>query len=931
MEPAVRFSVLGPVRAWRDDVELDPRPRQLRLILALLLVRAGRSVSPDEFAALLWGEDRPAQATNIVHRHLGALRRLLEPGLPARATGRWLERAGGGYRLAVDASSLDLLEFRGLADAGRRAAEAGDPVTALTHRTAALRVWHGRCAAGLDPSAEMLPEFVAVDHERAAVACAAADGALDIGDLRDLVPTLRELADQHQLDEALQARLMLILAADGKQAEAVAAYETVRARLSGELGVDPGPELRAAYERLLRQQTPEQPVRYSASIPSQVPLSIRFFSGREAELIRLDRLRSEVGRERSSTVTVVVDGLPGIGKTSLVVHWAHRVAAQFPDGRLFVNLQGFDPGDAVVESGEALAHLLNGLCVPHAQMPADVEARATLFRTLMAERRMLIILDNARDEEQVRPLLPAAPGSLVVVTSRNRLTGLVAQQGAYPLTLQPPTLTEARNGMRARLGDLRVEGDEAALDEIIDRCGRLPLAMAVVGARAVAYPDWKLRDIAAELRQAESLDFFDGEEPRSDVRSVFSWSYRRLSEPAARLFRLLPTHPGPDFGLATVASLAGIAPRTARDLIAELTRTRLLNEIRRGRYAFHDLIRVYAMELGSTSDAEADRHEALARVLDHLCQTGYSANLRLLPAKPLLPPLPPRDGVTPQQVPGVPEAMAWFTTELAVLEASAGITGVPGFRAWRLVESLMPYYQRRGMHHSWGTSSALALQAAEAENDREGQAHMHRVLAGARVFSGRTTSAIAHLERALALFDELGRTLEKGYAYCNLGWVRYARGELDEALGHYEHALKIFEHADNERATALALLGAGYCRTRAGAYRTAVRDLDRASAILDRAGDASSGGSCASVLGDALVGLGRFDEGIESRRRAEELFLRAGNDIEVADNGHSLGDILHRAGRRSEAVAAWREARRRYAELGSAAKVAELDALLRAS
>jgi DNA-binding SARP family transcriptional activator/tetratricopeptide (TPR) repeat protein len=933
VDRVVRFALLGPVRAWRGGIEIDLRPRQLRHVMGLLLLRAGRPVTVEEFATLLWGEAPPMRAADIVHRHIGTLRRLLEPDLAYRVQGRWLQRAAGGYRLDAEPESLDLLEFRRLAEQGRHATEIGDHAKALALRTEALRLWHGRCGADLDPDPEMLPEFHAVDQERVAVARAAVDDALATGDTQDLMPIIREVAEQNPLDEALQARLMLLLAATGRQAAALGVFHSVRSRLVEELGVDPGPDLRTAYDRVLRQEAvPEPPA--PRAIPSQVPAGTRYFSGRSAELARLTELLAETGRDRCATVVGVVDGLPGVGKTSLVTHWARQMADEFPDGQLFVNLQGFDVHRRALDADQALAHLLAGMGVPHERIPADAGARNALFRTMTADRRMLIILDNARDEEHVRPLLPSSPLSLVLVTSRNRLTGLIAQEGAAPLILTPPSHEDSRTGMRARLGAGRIAGEEGALDEIIERCGRLPLAMAVVCGRALTYPEWSLRDIADELRMAAPLDFFDGEEPRSDVRNVFSWSYRMLSESAARLFRLLPVHPGPDFGPVGVANLAGLPLHTVRQLLRELARTRLLTETRPGRYAFHDLIKAYAAELGKVEDPEAYRIAAFNRMLDHLTRVGHEANIMLHGSfRSSEPPAVGRDA-TPEPIADTTAAMTWFTTELAVLEDAVEI---PGANTWRLAELLMPYYQRRAMFQRWTTTAEHALRAAIDADDLEGQAAMNRMLAGAMALGGRNDlsagrpgaeqrilAAAGPLQRALALLDVLDRPLDKAHVYRNLGTVHAEAKRPVAARENFKRALALFEAAGDRRGIALTLFTLGQERTKLGDIDGGLSDLRRAEATALELDDVNTAGSLAGAIAQAQVRLGRTEEALASYHRARDLLRRAGNALEVAVANRQLGDLLATAGQRDEAVLAWREARDRYTELGQVDVAARL-------
>jgi DNA-binding SARP family transcriptional activator/tetratricopeptide (TPR) repeat protein len=920
---SIRLAVLGPVRAWRGEAEVDMRPRQLRHVTGLLAVRAGRPVAPEEFASLLWGDHPPARAADIVHRHISTLRRALEPELPFRAQGDWVLRSGGGYRLDAGPESLDLLEFRRLATDGRRAAESGDHPAALRLRTAALRLWRGRCGAGLEPTAELLAEFAAVDQERVAVACAAVDDALATGDVRDLLPVVREVAEQDPYDEAVLSRLMLLLAAAGRHAAALALFHSARSRLADELGIDPGPELRSAYDRVLSQDAgaPEAARRV---VPSQVPTGSRFFSGRTSELARLSALLTEVGRVPSATVIGIVDGLPGVGKTSLVVRWAHRTADRFPDGQLFVDLHGFDATERTTDAEQALAHLLAGLGVPHARMPVGVDALAALFRTMTADRRMLVVFDNVRDEEHVRPLLPASPGSLVLVTSRNRLTGLIAQEGAVPLDLSTPPLEEVRAALRERLGAERMAADEQAVDEIIERCGRLPLAVAVVAARALTHPDWPLRDIAEELRTAAPLDFFEGEEPRSDVRNVFSWSYRMLSERAAHLFRLLPAHPGPDFGPVSVANLAGWPLHGVRQALRELIRTRLLTEIRPGRYAFHDLIKAYAMELGDATDRAA----ALDRLLDHLIRVGHAANIMLNGSFRSSEPPPAGPGATSEPIADIKAAMTWFTTELAVLEDAIEIRGVG---SWRLAELLMPYYQHRAMFQRWQATAEHALRSAEAAGDLEGQAAMHRMLAGAHAIRGRTDVTagrpaaserlllgIEHLQRALAFLDKLDRPLDRAHVYRNLGQVSSDAERHEEATAYFERALADFEAAGDRRGVALTLFGLGWERAELGDLEGSLTDLRRAEEMARELGDINAAGGLAGTIAQVLVRLGRTDEAVATYYRARDLLREAGNLLDVASSDRQLGDLLADAGRREEAVAAWRDARERYAELGQA-------------
>src|SRR5690349_569780 len=456
---AITFTVLGAVRAWQGEDELRLGPPQQRAVLALLLTGGGQPVSMSELVDLLWAADPPSSAANIVHRYIGALRRVLEPGLPPRAAGRWLIPHSGGYRLAADAGTLDLLRLRQLA--GQAAAEE-EPGRAVALYLEALGLCQGRCAGDLAAVREH-PAFAAVDREYLALAGQAAEVALEAGLAAQVLPALRQAAEQDPLAEPLRARLMLLLAAAGHQAEALAVYETTRAAL------------RDAHRRVLRQQVSTAPVPEVRA--AQLPADLAAFAGRRAEVARVSALLEEPAA--GAMLIGAIDGMPGAGKTTLAVHWARLVADRFPDGQLYVNLRGLDPR-GTLEPAEALSGFLPALGMTPQQVPADLDSRAALYRSLLAGQRVLVVLDNARDEAQVRPLLPGAPGCLVIVTSRNRLTGLVASDGASLLTLDVFSRADAREALTRRLGAARVAAEPEAGEEILALSGRLPLALALV-------------------------------------------------------------------------------------------------------------------------------------------------------------------------------------------------------------------------------------------------------------------------------------------------------------------------------------------------------------------------------------------------------------------------------------------------------------------
>ncbi|EXG82401.1 DNA-binding transcriptional activator of the SARP family [Cryptosporangium arvum DSM 44712] len=729
---ALWFGVLGPVQVRRQGAEIDLGPRQQRLILALLLANAGQPVGINDIVDVLWDQRPPPSAVNVVHRYVGAIRRSFEPGLAPRSAGRWLLGDAAGYRMRVDAENLDLLHVRRLAEQARSDEEAGRLTEAMSAYETALGRWRGPCAGISELATFDHLAFGVVDHECADLVRAAATLAVRLDRARSVLSVLRRMAEQRPWDEALQAQLLLALSADGKRAEAITLYQNVRGRLADELGVDPGEELREAFQRVLRQDSAEPgpspvPGRLRIAgvrathrvLPAQLPADLPHFTGRdEARHRTLSVVNGQV-LARVSMPVLAIDGIPGIGKTSLAIHLSHQLADAHPDGQLYVDLRGFDPGRVALPPAEALHLFLNALGVPDAEIPANLDARSGLYRSVLAGRRILILLDNAHDVEQVRPLLPGAPGCLVLVTSRRRLTGLATAHGARLMTLDVLSADEARAFLIARVGAARTADDPRALDEIVERCGRLPLALAVVAARALTHPDLRLTDVARELRETRgSLDGFSGDDVSSDIRTVFSWSYQRLGVRAARTFRLLSLHPGADVTLSAMAGLAGEPPAEMRALAGELVRTGLITEYRPGRFSTHDLIRAYAQELMRSHDDEPDRDRATRRLVQH----HQLAADRLL--DPTTPREPPPTVVAPARN-AADEAVAWLTADREVLTATVH----------REIDEGRP-----------ATTARACPRAASAARDHPGRAHGSRSTLGPVTFAqGNHPDSVARL------------------------------------------------------------------------------------------------------------------------------------------------------------------------------------------
>ncbi len=908
----MRFAVLGPVRLWRGDVELNSGPPQQRALLALLLAYAGRPVSLDEMIDVLWGQDPPSSSVNVVHRYVGNLRRLLEPGLPPRAEGGWLLRGAGGYRLKADAGTLDLLRFRHLAEQARSAA----PSEAVELYAQALAVWQGEAAAGIPAEVRSRPVFAALEQERITVALEAADVALEYGGMVGLLPALRAAATRHPLDERLQARLVLGLAATGRQAEALDTWQAVRDELAEELGIEPGHELRAAQQRVLTEAAdglapasaqeaeeadePDEAGEVGAVVrPAQLPADLAVFAGRRADLVKALALID--GDALRTVVISAIGGMAGVGKTTLAVHWAHRVAHRFPDGQLYVNLRGFDRLGAAMDPAEALRSFLEALGVPPHRIPVAMDVRVGLYRSLLARRRVLILLDNARDAEQVRPLLPSSPGCLVLVTSRDRLPGLLATEGALPMTLDLFPAEEARESLARRLGEERVAREPRAVAEIVERCGGLPLALAVVAARAAANPAFPLAAIAAELRERPAtLDAFADGDPAVDVRAVFSWSYRSLSTEAARLFRLLALHPGPDVSAGAAAALAGEPVRRA---LNELTRASLLTEHAPGRYIAHDLLRAYATEL--VEESEDNRDAAVRRLLDHYTQQAHGACRKFAPF-----------WVRPELGRPVPEfdddrqALAWFTAEHPVLMSVVELAAQGGHdtHSWQLAWALERFLDQQGHWRDCATVQRHGLAAAERLGNRAAQAHLHRALARASARLGDYHVAWPGIRRSLELHEELGDLAGLATAHRSHAWLLDQVGRYEESIQQAERALALYAATGNPAGEASMLHALAWTHIRLDQdcrAATYFQDaLIKLNGLSNRYGDAG----VLDGLGYALHRMGDYDRAIVYYRHALSLYRDVGDRYNEIGTLRHLGDSHRAAGDHDAARASWQQA-----------------------
>ncbi|WFE29299.1 BTAD domain-containing putative transcriptional regulator [Solwaraspora sp. WMMD791] len=924
----VEMLVLGEVTARVDGVDLDLGHARQRAVLVALLVDAGRLVPTDRLLDRVWGDRPPQRARNALAGYLSRLRQVLAPADQVR-----IVRRPGGYLLQVDPTQVDLHLFGQLVRRARAAAApartggtpaADDPVALLTR---ALSLWRGTPFGTL--------ESAWLDTVRGALVADRLAAQLDLVDLRlaagghaDLLGELTTLAAEHPLDERIAGQLMRALYGAGRQAQALRHYQVVRARLADELGTDPGAALRQTYHRILTADpalgtaaappaappaprgAPEQVAGSkpaagrgpAAEVPRQLPAAPTGFTGRAAALAALDAMVDD------AAPLALVTGTAGVGKSSLVLHWAHRRVDRFPDGQLYVNLRGFDPAGAALDPAEVVRGFLAALGVAPQRMPIGLAAQTARYRSLVAGRRLLIVLDNARDADQVRPLLPGAPGCVTVVTSRGQLGGLVAVDGARPVALDLFTDAEARRLLATRLGRARVDAEPAAAQEIVDRCARLPLALAVASARVLVNPAVTLTDLAGELTEAGAgLDAFDGDDPAADVRAVFSWSYRALDPGAAGLFRLIGLHPGPELTVPAVASLAGVTVSAARRGLAVLTRASLLTEQAPGRYVLHDLLRAYAAELAEAQEPAARRRAATARLLDHLLHTAYAADRLLYPHRdPIMLDCPASGVVVPALADGA-AAMRWLVAEHRVLLGAVDLAARDRWdrHAWELAWSLTSYVNLRALWHDQLTVQGAAVPSAVRLGDRAAQAHLHRNLGRALTQLDRTDEAAGHLTQALAGFVAVGDRANQAQTHVNIARLRERQGRDVEALDYDLRSLELYRQAGHLTGQARAMNNIAWTRIRLGEPEQARELCRQALAINTELGNRHGAATNWRTAGCAEAAAGEHRAAVDCHERALRLFRAIGDRGGEADTLADLGDARYACGEVDAARIAW--------------------------
>lgn len=891
------FSVLGPVEGRLGGRALDLGPRKQRLVLAALLLGANRTVSTDRLVDLTWPDSPPPSARTAIHGRISRLRALLA-GHPEVA----LVSVGSGYTLRIDPATIDAHRFTELLT-GARASAADDRAAGLYDQ--ALALWRGPALDGTTTEDVRRELCGHLEEARLQAVDELADVRLRLGLHRDLVESLTSHLAAHPTRERTAGQLALALYRCGQASDALDVCRRTRRRLHDDLGIDPGPDLTALEVAILRKDVsldrPAEPV-VRTPVPAHLPPAVAGFTGRAAELRRLTETLSDAG---TSMPVAVITGPAGVGKSALAVHCAHGVAARYPDGQLHVNLRGYDLAEPMPPV-DALGRFLRALGLPPGEVPADEEEAMLAYRSLLAGRRVLVVLDNAAWAEQVRPLLPGSAGCGVLVTSRDDLRGLTALDGAWPLRLDVLSPAESLTLLGRVAGADRLAAEPDAAAELARLCDHLPLALRIAGAHLAA-GNQPIAEYTAELAQGSRLGKLAiPEDPRAAVGSALDLSYRVLAPRIRLLFRRLGLVPGPDFTAAAAATLAGCSVADAAADLDRLVAAHLVREHTPGRFQCHDLIRLYALERvaeGEPDTATADLYAFYLSHLDAAARVLYPHKLRL----------PFRSDV---EFAGTAEALAWVDAELANLVAAVYQAARGGQRrtACLLADALRGYFFGRGMAARWLDVANTALSAAATDEEA----------AAARLSLGEANWSLSRYPEAVELYlttRDLARHVHwddcESTALGNLGIVHRETGQLRRAAEFFEAALDINVRIGNQHKQVLDLMNLGVTHAVLGKLASAAQLFERAATLGRSAMSPAITGMVSQCLGLTRRYLGDFPAAARHLRDALAIFEEIDDRSGQANVLESLAGLHADAGRPEECREAASEALRLAQETGA--------------
>jgi DNA-binding SARP family transcriptional activator/DNA-binding XRE family transcriptional regulator len=887
----VRVDVLGPLAVYRDGRPLAVASPKLATLLGLLALQPGSLVGFEEIIDVLWETDPPRTARQLVHAYAGSLRKVLDPDGEQAV----LPRSEHGYRLRLGTGQSDVARFLELLAQAERAAADGPEATAWLTYTEALACWRGPLLAGAGEWPHTQPAAIALAGRRTAAALAWADLGTRLGHFDSLVPGLRVLAVEQPLHEGLAARLMLALAGAGQQAEALAVYDAIRERLDSQLGLDPGPEVRSAHLRVLRGELPRAaattepaPPPAQLPVPAQLPTDCVGFTGRADELRALDRLLADDGGGREAPVALIT-GMGGVGKSALAVRWARTEQARYPDGQLYADLRGHaGAGVGAAKPAEVIAGFLAALGERAERIPADEGQAAALLRTKLAGQRVLMLLDNALDAQQVRPLLPASRGCAAIVTARDRLTGLVARDGAGVLALAPLPEHESAALLGQILGSRGASELADQVATLARLCAHLPLALRIAAANLATRPSYRLTDYVERLSSGDRLSGLAvPDDPQAAVRSTFDLSCDVLTPAERRLFRLAGMMPGADLTAWWAAALAGITIGQAESLLDRLAARNLVDDYAPGRYRLHDLLRLYATELLDAEEDEPSRLAALDRLGAQALAALASAAGLLYPHLLHLPAAAEQDQAVDRTVfATAAQAQDWLDAERVNLVALIVRLAGEGKNdtALRLADRLTGYFFLRSSVVDWQASATAAQRAATAARDPAGLAAAHLQLGMLHQVRADLVESAEHFAEAVRLAREANWTAAEAVALNNLASAHWATGRAQETIDGLTQALNLHRRSGRKAGEAVTL-------------------ANLAAAHLELARGVEACGDQASAERHRHEALGLLDSAVEMHRDLGDARNEAETQRLIAEARRDLGEVEQAAGPAREALA----------------------------
>ncbi|MEV0092565.1 BTAD domain-containing putative transcriptional regulator [Streptomyces sp. NPDC050738] len=859
-----RFSVLGPVRAWRGEEALPSGSPQQRALLTALLLRNGRTATAAELIDAIWGEEPPSQALAAVRTYASRLRKILGTGV--------LVSEAGGYAIRATARTLDLTAAQELAAAAEKSAASGDRCKARDRFNEALALWDGEPLASIPgPYAET--QRTRLSEWRLQLTESRLDLDLEVGCHAEAISELTALTAAHPLRERLRELLMLALYRSGRQAEALAVYADTRRLLADELGVDPRPELARLQQRILQAdedlarpaEAPATPAPVAVR-PAQLPATVPDFTGRGSFVRELgDRLATAEGRVMAVSA---VAGIGGVGKTTLAVHVAHAARAHFPDGQLYIDLQG--AGNRAAEPETVLGSFLRALGTADSAIPDSLDDRAALYRSTLDGRRVLVLLDNARDAAQIRPLLPGTTGSAALVTSRARMVDLA---GAHLVDLDVMSPEEALQLFTKIVGDERVNSERQAALDVVAACGFLPLAIRIAASRLAARRTWTVSVLAAKLaderRRLDELQAGD-----LAVKATFELGYGALEPQQARAFRLLGLADGPDISLAAAAAVLDLPAQEAEDILESLVDTSLLESAAPGRYRYHDLVRLYARACAERDEQPpVERELALSRLLDFYLSTASRVYGIERPGDRLVDHLEPTsyDGLT---FTDRHDAQDWLYSEaislLACVRQSTGPATLR--RSVDLLWAALDLAESGANSKAYETVATVLRDAARDAGDPRAEARAVITLAYGHHVAGRFDQGGREAQEACRLAEGTQDPMAMCWAVNISGAMAFYQNRSEEGAEYFARAVEGFRACGDLAGEASALCNLSRLRLAMGDVDSAVELARQGSEMYDRMGHALKGANGRYALGLALTQSGRLADAAERLREALEVF-----------------------------------------------------------